>query len=479
MPQQLALPGSTAALLALPMPPSPGGTAEISQQLALPVSSEQEAGEYRDDVSEPSFGDAVDQVDAGVLLCMEVEGISRSGTPRGDPTKAGAQIPGIIAVAPEPTCKAAKIAKLPKWGEDNTDMAWAALHDKLHDQDKKHRDRHREARSFPGLREFVRSHELHDQTNQWERAFENVHEKLDNVDRRAKLLGYRAECTKEDLRVMFPIIQRMQWTKWPAYELFIHTIARDMPMWHMFMNFARPTKFQRCTLHLLFLAVALLGSTLMLTFEVVDKEDVTALDVPFWTLIGQVFSLPFDGNALWVALFADLIARVVERLCGRVFFGYSLARNKRPPMTEDARIGQLILWHQMADFGKWVCGIGTVICVAGAVVLCSQFPQPRAANVVRALLLGMLWAYVMHPFLKGLFATMVLDVARQSPVFDGLLTMFPDIMDFAATGVHTPQFLAWRVEKIVSEMELMRRLHKEPPEIGGSANPGDESDEED
>merc|ERR1719253_1878776 len=184
-------------------------------------------------------------------------------------------------------------------------------------------------------------------------------------------------------------------------------------------------------------------------------------------------------NILWVAIVADLCARWVERLCAAVFFGYNLPRNRRPPMTESDRVTQLILWHQMADFGKWCCTIITTVCVAGAVFLCSMFPQPRSASVVRALLLGTLWAYIAHPALKGLVAAFILDVARSSPVFDGILTMFPDIMDFIGTGVHTPQFLAWRVGKIVEQMELMRRLHKEPPEIGGPTLPEDESDEED
>jgi len=255
-------------------------------------------------------------------------------------------------------------------------------------------------------------------------------------------------------------------------------MARDMPTWHMFVNLGRPTKFQRCTLHLLFIGVALLGSTLMLAFKAPVNEEITALDVPFWDLCGQVFTMPFNVNTLWVAILADLLARWVENLCARVFFGYDLPKNKRPPMSEQDRIAQLMLWHQMADFGKWVCILGTTICIAGAVTLCAQFPQPRSASVVRSLLLGVLWAYLIHPMLKGLVATVILDVARSSGVFDGLLTVMPDIMDFLATGVHTPQFLAWRVEKIVSEMELMRRLHKEPPEIGGPVNPEDDSDED-
>jgi len=468
-PQLLALPGSTISQpLALPAPPEPGHPYD---HLAGEDSESEE--------SEASLGQAVDKIDAGVLLCLDVEGISRSSTPAGTPRDGTSNaIPGIIAVAPEPTCKAARIAKLPKWGEDNTDVAWQKMQEKLAEQARAHHRRHYESKSFPGLREFVHTHELHDQVNQWDKQFENAHEKLDNIDRRGKLLGYRAECTKEDLRVTFPIIQRLQWTFWPAYELFVHTMARDMPTWHMFVNVARPTKFQRCTLHLLFLAVALLGSTLMLAFEAPISEDINALDVPFWTLCEQVFTVPFDGRILGVAIFADIVARFVEALCARVFFGYSLPRNKRPPMNENDRIAQLMLWHQMADFGKWVCTLGTVICVAGAVTLCAQFPQPRSASVVRALLLGTLWAYVCHPMLKGLVATIILDVSRTLPVFDGLLTVMPDIMDFRATGVHTPQFLSWRVEKIVSEMELMRRLHKEPPEIGGPTTLEDDSDED-
>lgn len=465
--QMLALPGSNdPQILALPpMPPAHGYESDS-------------------DESTGAFGEAVDQVDAGVLLCMEVEGISRSssvaGSPREDsssPQKPAA-IPGILSVAPEPTCKAARIAQMPKWGEDNTDRAWAELHRKLEIQAMAHHKSHREAKAFPGLREFVHTHELHDQVNQWDKQFENAHEKLDQLDRRGAILGHRAECVKEELRVTFPIIQRMQWTYWPVWELLVHTLARDMPTFHMFMNICRPTKFQRCTLHLLFLSVALLGSTLMLAFEAPVNEDLTALNIPFWELVGQVFTMPANGNMFWVAILADLVARWVQRLCEKVFFAYDLPHNRRPPMSENDRVSQLILWHQMADFGKWVCTLGTVVCVAGAVTLCAQFPQPRSASVVRALLLGQLWAYFCHPLLKGVGSLIILDVARSVAIFDGVLTIWPGIMDFISTGVHTPQFLAWRVEKIVSEMELMRRVHKEAPQIGGPTDPNDDSDDD-
>jgi hypothetical protein len=455
-----------------PEGPEPEGLNMDSDFMAITLEPES--------VLDTSAIEAVDKVDAGVILCIDVEGMSRSSSRALTPREGEEDnhIAGVLQQDPEPDCAAARIAKLDKWGEDRADAAWAQLHEKLEVQARMHHRQHFEAKAFPGLREFVQNHELHDQVNQWDKQFENAHEKLDNVDRRNKILGERAECAKEDLRTTFPIIQRLQWTKWPAWELFVHTMARDMPTWHMFMNLGRPSKYQRCTSHLLFVAVALLGSTLMLAFEAPVNEQVFALDIPFWELILQVFSMPLDSNIFWVAILADLVARQVQILCDRVFFSYSLPKSRRPPMTENDRVMQLMLWHQMADFGKWVCTTGIFVCVGGAATLCAIFPQPRSASVVRAFFLGTLWAYIIHPVLKGFLAMFVLDVARAYPVFDAVLTVFPGTMDFLATGVKTPQFLSWRVEKIVSELELMRRVHKEMPEIGGPTTFDDDDDED-
>jgi hypothetical protein len=239
--QEVEIPGSivTQTMPMLEAPPS------SSESLAL-VELASEAGKE----------DVVDMLDASVLLCMELENVSRSSTPATSPRLA---IQGVAATTEgETDCKAARIARQPKWGEDVVAKAWKEMQDKLEIQRERHARRHAEAKQFQGLREFVHDYELHDQMNNWERQFKNVHEKLDNIDRKKAVLGNREELEHEDLRQIFPIIQRLLWTKWTTKELFLHCMMRAMPNVSLFFNRARPTKFQRCTVHLLFVAVALL-----------------------------------------------------------------------------------------------------------------------------------------------------------------------------------------------------------------------------
>jgi hypothetical protein len=465
----------------------PGST--VTQTLPAPLAlrdSESEGG-YEVAFWRHPVDEAVDQIDAGVLLSMDVEGASRSSSVANTPRQAE-KIHGVIALEDEPDCKAARIAKQPKWGEDATAKAWDNLRLKLWEEQRAHNKKNALAKEYQGIREFVHSHELHDQVNNWDKQFIAAHEKLDRIDRKKYELGHREECAFEELRAVYPIIQRLQWTKWTNCEVFLHCMMRSMPTVWLFANIARPTKLQRCIVHLLFVSVALLACTIMMTMEAGSdvNEDVTAIDVPVWKLFGDVFAQSFNVNILWVAIVADILARISKDACQRVFFSYSLSANRRPPwkMSDDApdeedneieKFMQLMLWHTMADFGRWVCSLGICVCTLASLTVCAQFAQPRAVNVVRAFVLVIFWAYFLYPVTRGVVQTLILDIARKTAVLDGVLTVFPHIMDFEHVGVKTPAFFAWRIEKMIEEMELMRKIHREPPDVGAF----DESSSED
>jgi len=280
-----------------------------------------------------------------------------------------------------------------------------------------------------------------------------------------------------ELRVIFPVIQRLQWTKWANWELVVHIFVRHLPTYRIYINIGKPTKFQRCILQLLRVSILMLGSCVMLSFETANEE-ITAINRPIWELFEELFGQESNPTVFVTAVVMDIISGLIAKLCASVFFGFSLPKNRRPPMSPDQRKAQLLLWHSLADFGRFVCIMGIVLAVLATAALCSMFPQPRAVQVVRSFFLSLFFAYFVVPVSIATVATLILDVARAGPMFDGLLTLFPGIMDFVSVGVQTPAFLAWRVERIVNEMELMRRVHHEPPVIGGPADPESSSDED-
>lgn len=144
----------------------------------------------------------------------------------------------------------------------------------------------------------------------------------------------------------------------------------------------------------------------------------------------------------------------------RLFFGFRVPANQEPWPSDEARREQLRFWHELAVVGKWICYATALISGGLGLSLCALLPQPRACGVVRALLLILLWTHIVYPLGKAIVRTVVLWRARRGKSMDGLLNVCPGIMDFADVGAQHPEFLAWRVQKIVAEEELLRRVYE-------------------
>jgi len=110
--------------------------------------------------------------------------------------------------------------------------------------------------------------------------------------------------------------------------------------------------------------------------------------------------------------------------------------------------------------GQWLCAAGNVVGICGSLMLCAVSPQPRAIGVVRSFLLVCAFVYLLWPLVKASARTYVLMSARNTRGFDGLLNVYAGIMDFDHVGVMTPEFLAWRTNKIVQEEDLLRRVYE-------------------
>merc|ERR1719482_614525 len=105
-------------------------------------------------------------------------------------------------------------------------------------------------------------------------------------------LGHKSELERGELRNLFPIIQRLLWTKWALWQIFVNALERAMPTWYIFVNNARPSKKNRCLLYCLMVTVIMLFSCISLAGPAPVDEEYEAGSKPLWTLFGELLSMP-------------------------------------------------------------------------------------------------------------------------------------------------------------------------------------------
>lgn len=442
-PRTLALPGSPARTLALP-----GSTQEFQQEEPDDASSQAS--------DESSLGIALDEVDANDLLAIP-PGTEIEMTPRDNQNQ----------------------EELTKWGADQRDAEWISLKRQMASQKKAHDERWLTAKHFPGVREFVRKYELANQANNWDRAVDNVTLKVDNAERQKGQLGEVAELRKEELRQIFPIVQRLQWTKWSGFEIFMHCVIREYPLQNALRNTVRPTKFHRTLLHVFRVIASLVGACIAVTFEAPVDEEVEATSTATWDLFLQAVTMPITGNTILCAFLGILFSSTVKRLVLRLFYRHAIAYNQRPTTSVEARKYQLRYWHELAEMGKWTCIIGSFLGFGSSVAMCMLTPQPRAAVAFQAFWLSLLGTHWLLPLIRGGACAVVLITARSKATFDGWLTVWPGFMNFAYVGVKTTEFMVWRAQRIVAEEELLLQVYPDMPSIGRKLRDPDEEEEVD
>lgn len=452
-------PGWNSSLAALTMAPSgQGAPGQTSGLLALPGCPETALVEmpHGDTLSEASTGTSggaagVDAMDPMVLLALPripIPGPAASVTPGASP------LPSERAKPEEPEKK-----KPIKWGVNPKEAEWLELKKQLHAQRKAHDQRFKAAHTFPGVRSFVRPHEMEDQMNNWERQLNNVLMKRDQWERRNLALGHRSELRKEELRNLFPVVQRLQWTKWSGGQIFYHALRRSAPSQRMFLNVYPSPKRCRCLMDIFTVSVVLLCSMIALVEQAPVDEEVHAVDRAPWTLLSEVFSPPWENKTFIFAGVAAVLGRWVRLATRSVFFAYEVPMFRPPPQALAARREQMRYWHDLAETGKWVCLIGAILCCGASLALCALSPQPRASMAFRIFFVAITVTHAVGPLVSASVCAFILTQARTSAMFDPLLSVIPGIMDFMSVGVVTPEFFAWRCQRIVSEEEMMAEVH--------------------
>lgn len=177
---------------------------------------------------------------------------------------------------------------------------------------------------------------------------------------------------------------------------------------------------------------------------------------------GDVLGNPWQASVFIVAVMAELTGQLIHRVCWKSFMRLDL-HGDRPPADHDSMEVQLRFWHEVQEVGYYVCACSAVACLVTSISLCALAPQPRATGVCRSFLLAVLWSHLLWPLLSSLVQTCILSMARTGSKSDGLLTLFPGIMEFLHVGVHSDaSFLTWRVQVIHSEENLLRKVHSIP-----------------
>jgi len=430
--------------------------------LALPGSTEEIAPPLEDARSEPSTdtsdsdGAAMDQVDADQLLAVPPGGEGQQVTPRDDD---------------QPQKEAVK-----KWGVDEKDKEWLALKREMQSQKEAHSNRHRTALQFPGVREFVRSYELTNQTNNWNKALDNVTLKIDNIERSHRELGDQAELSKEELRNIFPVCQRLQWTKNPSWLIVLHCVLRELPIMRAYFNVVRPPKMHRVIMHIFRVVLTMLGATACLSAPAPVDEEIDATSRATWSLFEEAIGMPITGNTILFAFVGHFSGVLVPLVIRRIFYAYKIPYNQQPTTSTEARRYQLRYWHELAEMGKWTCLVGIFMGICAVSSLCVLMPQPRAGVVFQAFWLAIFIGHWLLPITVGTISGIILTTARNQATFDGLLTVFPNLMDFSYIGQKTTEFLSWRAQRIVAEEELLLQVYPDLPKIGAQIRSEDEDD---
>lgn len=109
-------------------------------------------------------------------------------------------------------------------------------------------------------------------------------------------LGQKMELDKAELRTLFPVVQRLTWTKWTNIHLFYILWKRHHPIVRIFANVARPSKKHRERLWEGRLLIAFfVCSWSVLGSHSALEDGVAASETPMDDLLAHPWKISFAG----------------------------------------------------------------------------------------------------------------------------------------------------------------------------------------
>jgi hypothetical protein len=320
------------------------------------------------------------------------------------------------------------------------------------------------------LRDFHESHEP--LPSEWDKQVGMVKKRRHKLWKITQLLGEKEELDNQYLMRQFPVIQRLQFTKWPAGELFVYSCIRFQLVSRAFVNQMVPTKGQMSAMVGVYFACQYLLNLMWLSIYI-PNEDEPAMEKDLTDLAAMVYSQPLKPVVVVFAIVFEHVARLLRYLFHRHYFFHP---NVNLNVLDDAQVKRDLVedWHHQGNRALYNAATFTLIGLSTAAGVCALCPQRRAATVMQGILVTQLYGFVLYPLLAGWFLTSILLVAKTARVFDGLISYVPSLLDFEWQGVDRPEKLAKRLVQTEKESAILELLYH----AGGLVIPDEESSDE-
>ena len=112
--------------------------------------------------------------------------------------------------------------------------------------------------------------------------------------------------------------------------------------------------------------------------------------------------------------------------------------------------GQLGLWIELL--------VILFLSVSASIVV----PAVRASYTAHIFFWWLVYKVFVLPFILGTGNFCVLEIARRSNSCDGLISYWPSLYDFQTFDVKSPEFLWWRLERMMKEELVLTQVHTQP-----------------
>ncbi|CAD7935103.1 unnamed protein product [Amoebophrya sp. A25] len=320
---------------------------------------------------------------------------------------------------------------------------------------------HRTAHQVRGIRDFVRQHELGAYEQNWGKYLDAVKDKKEKLDRSQQpALGKKMELDKAELRDLFPIVQRLQWTKWNPIKLYGILFMQRNHFVRIFENYARPSKAHRENLWETRITIAAFVISWSVFGSHAQIEDrVSAVDLSHTRLLAMPFDLSFEGYYFLYLFLADLFSSLCINFLEDVFF-LSRLELKEYQLDEEQRQAKMKHWHKISATGDAFLHYLKAFLTGLMFIFAAVTPAPRSAVAVLIFLLYLAWLHVLRPLTHALGVFLLLFLATKTERFDGYLSWYTHTMDFLYVSVSTAEFLAWRLHRMMKEAVIMKQVHE-------------------
>jgi hypothetical protein len=296
--------------------------------------------------------------------------------------------------------------------------------------------------------------------NDWAKQVDMVLRRRQKMQKLKELLGSREELDHAFLFTQFPVVQRMQFSKWPAWKVFLSMYMRFNPAARAWYNQVHPAIPQKAALVGLHMAVVFLLHCTWLFFPV-PEEDVSVKSRSISEIIADTFDVPVKQEFIIAGVVFHHVADWFRKKYEAKYFYASDIRKLELETLKDHDTKRLLVrqWHDMGTKCMFYCCVWTTVGLCTAVGIASIMPHRRAGSVGQGVLFSIAWGMVAYPLIAALVLGWVVVTATHAGLFDGLISYFPSIIDFQFVDIDTPRFLAWRMVQMERESAVMELIY--------------------